>query len=178
MKVQKQSEGVSTEADQPTLVVAVAELESQEYSVTINGTHMGLNELEQADELGELDRLPGRIGVRFEIENEKEHQVFRLHFFDLDAIGITAAESPPIMYDPGFTIKCVLYPKNWFSRRFRARRADWRRTRESKRTIEPLEQFLGQESQSARKLRKNQLLGYTSMSFANCSTEAGRKLHQ
>lgn len=104
MNVQKLFEAVKIESGQPTLLVAVAELERQGYSVTVNRIYNGSNEVVRAEERGELNKLPVGVGIRFEIKNEKERQVFRLHFLDLDAIGITAAESPPIIYDPGFTI--------------------------------------------------------------------------
>jgi hypothetical protein len=103
MNAQKIFEAVKAEPDQPTLLVVARELEQQVYTVTIAGKYGGFEELEKADENGELTFLPTRNGVIFEIQKEDERQQFRVHLLDLDVVCLTSVQSHPVIFDPKFT---------------------------------------------------------------------------
>lgn len=88
-----------------TLLVAVTELERQGYGVIVGRKHKGSAEISRLVDDETLDHELGpNLGVVIEIERGDEKQSFRLHFLDLDAIALTSAESPPVIYDERFTI--------------------------------------------------------------------------
>jgi hypothetical protein len=104
VNVQKLFEAVQSDPDQSTLLVVVQELERQRYEVIVDRRYRGSREVARAEESGELNRLPLSLGVPIHIRKGNEEESFRLHFLDLDAIAITPLVSPPVIYNPDFTI--------------------------------------------------------------------------
>jgi len=105
MNVQALFQAIKDDPMQHTLIVAVAELERQGYAVTVDRKHRGLEAVVKAVDEGRWDQEHGvDVGVPFEIGKGDERQAFRLHFLDLDAIALTALESPPVIYHSKFTI--------------------------------------------------------------------------
>lgn len=102
MNVERLFAAISAEPDQPTLLVAVLELERQGYQVTVANRLQGGSQVTQALEAGDIEA--SNLGAVMEIKSGGESQTFRLHFLDLAAVAITAASSPPVAYDPRFTI--------------------------------------------------------------------------
>lgn len=58
----------------------------------------------EAEERRDLARLPVGIGINFSIRKGLEEESFKLHLLDLDAVAITDMVSPPLIYNPDFTI--------------------------------------------------------------------------
>lgn len=104
MNVQRLFDAIHNEPAQPTLLVAVLELERQGFQVTVANRFVGSGAVANAIETGELNKLRVGLGVAIEIENGDERQSFRLHFLDLDAVALTAFSSLPVIYDPAFTV--------------------------------------------------------------------------
>lgn len=104
MNVQKLFHAIRDVPDQHSLLVAVGELERQGYTVTVGRKYRGFQALAVVVENNEVDSLELGLGVVVELERGEEKEAFRLQFLDLDAVGITDVESPPIVYDPRFTI--------------------------------------------------------------------------
>ena len=104
MNIQNLFQSIKDNPDQSTLITAALELERQGYGVVVDSRYHGSQELISADERGELSRLPVGIGINFHIRKEFEEETFKLHLLDLDAVAVTDIESPPVIYNPEFTI--------------------------------------------------------------------------
>jgi hypothetical protein len=96
---------VKDEPDQHTLIVLVQEMERQDYRVTIEDKFKGSVELIEAEEKGELNKLPMVRGVVVSILKGKENQIFRIQFLDIDSICITDLDCPPLIINLDHTIK-------------------------------------------------------------------------
>lgn len=105
MNIQKIFEAVGNEPDQPTLIVAVTELERQGFSVNINNKNNGSTDLLAAEERDELKYLPHINGVVLKLIRGKEAQVLRMHFLDIDSIAFTEIKSLPLQYNRKYTIE-------------------------------------------------------------------------
>lgn len=103
MNLQKIFEAVRNEPDQPTLIVAVTELERQGYKVLINNRYAGSMDLLLAEERDEFKYMPYINGVLITTIKDDESQTFRIHYLDIDAIAITGTSSLPIEYNQTFT---------------------------------------------------------------------------
>ena len=103
MNLQRVFEAVRQEPDQMTLLVAVGEFERQGYTLTVNDKYRGYDSLVQAEEEGYLENLLSRNGVILKLEKDKEVQVLRMHFLDIDAVCFSDADTLPVIFDPQFT---------------------------------------------------------------------------
>ncbi len=104
MNIQDLFAAIKQKSGEHALVVVARELERQGYEVTTAGRFRSSSDLAAADEAGELDRLPVGIGTSIKVQKKGEIQSFLLHFLDLDAICLADLNSPPVIYNPGFTI--------------------------------------------------------------------------
>ncbi len=105
MNIQKIFDAVRNEPDQITIIIVVEELERQGYDVIINNKYFGAKELWVADEKNELKYLTSINGVILKIKREKEEQILRMHFLDIDSVAFTDINTQPIQYNPDYTIK-------------------------------------------------------------------------
>ena len=105
MNIQKIFEAVRNEPDQPTIIIAVRELEKQGYTVIINERYRGTKDLMLADEMNELRYLTSINGVILQIRRAEEIQFLRMHFLDIDSVAFTDIKSLPIQYNPQYTIE-------------------------------------------------------------------------
>ncbi len=104
MNIQELFSVVKQRSGEHALVAVVRESERQGYAVTAAGRFHGSLDVTAAGKAGELDNLPIGIGIPIQVTREAEAQTFLIHFLDLDAICFTDVNSPPVIYDPGFTI--------------------------------------------------------------------------
>lgn len=105
MNLQKIFEAVRNEPDQPTLIIAVSEIERQGYQVIINDKYFGSKELVSAEERNELNYLTHINGVVLKTIKNEDMQSFRIHYLDIDSIAFTSVEAIPIQYNPDYSIR-------------------------------------------------------------------------
>lgn len=105
MNLQKIFEAIRNEPYQPTLIIAVSEIERQGYRVIINDKYFGSKDLISADERNELHYLPIINGAKLKIMKETEEQELRMHLLDIDSVAFTDSKSLPIQYNPQYTIE-------------------------------------------------------------------------
>ncbi len=104
MNMQRVFEAVKAEPDQPTLIVAVIELERQGYKFDVNKMYNGSQTLIAMEEVGDLGKIIGSNGAILTINKDHTEQSFRVQFLDIDAICFTETECPSVIFNPDKTI--------------------------------------------------------------------------